>query len=125
LLDDAHALVDAGVFAVVLECVPDDVAALVTEAIPVPTIGIGAGVACDGQVLVMHDLLGLEDRVTPRFVRRYAEVKSDSVRAVSEYAADVRARRFPGPGEGYKLGGEAAEELGLYGGGGGRASMSA
>ena len=124
LVADAHALVDAGVFAIVLECVPDDVARLVTEAVPVPTIGIGAGNACDGQVLVMHDLLGLEDRVTPRFVRRYAEVKAASVDAVTRYAADVRARTFPGPDEGYRLPGDAAEELGLYGGSG-RASMSA
>jgi 3-methyl-2-oxobutanoate hydroxymethyltransferase len=72
----------------------------------------------------MHDLLGLEDRVTPRFVRRYAEMKSDGVEAVARYAADVRARTFPGPNEGYRLPGDAAEELGLYGGSG-RASMSA
>lgn len=124
LITDAKALVDAGVFAVVLECVPDDVATMVTEAVPVPTIGIGAGSGCDGQVLVMHDLLGLEDRVTPRFVRRYAEVKADSVSAVAAYAADVRARRFPSPEEGYRLPGDAAEELGLYGGSG-RATMSA
>ncbi|MEY2399544.1 MAG: 3-methyl-2-oxobutanoate hydroxymethyltransferase [Actinomycetota bacterium] len=124
LIDDAQALVAAGVFAIVLECVPDDVATLVTEAVPVPTIGIGAGATCDGQVLVMHDLLGLEDRVTPRFVRRYAEMKSAGVEAVSRYAADVRARTFPGPDEGYRLPGDAAEELGLYGGSG-RASMSA
>jgi 3-methyl-2-oxobutanoate hydroxymethyltransferase len=124
LIDDAEALVDAGVFAIVLECVPDDVARLVTEAVPVPTIGIGAGNACDGQVLVMHDLLGLEDRVTPKFVRRYASVKADSTDAVRAYAADVRARTFPGPDEGYRLPGDAAEELGLYGSSG-RASMSA
>ncbi len=124
LIQDAQALVEAGVFAIVLECVPDDVATLVTEAVSVPTIGIGAGSTCDGQVLVMHDLLGLEDRVTPRFVRRYAEMKSDGVEAVARYAADVRARTFPGPNEGYRLPGDAAEELGLYGGSG-RASMSA
>ncbi|HUR78877.1 MAG TPA: 3-methyl-2-oxobutanoate hydroxymethyltransferase [Acidimicrobiales bacterium] len=129
LIADAEKLVAAGVFAIVLECVPDDVARLVTEAVPVPTIGIGAGNACDGQVLVMHDLLGLEDRVTPRFVRRYAEVRADAIEAVKQYASDVRARTFPGPDEGYRLPGDAAEELGLYGastsGGRGRASMSA
>jgi 3-methyl-2-oxobutanoate hydroxymethyltransferase len=124
LIDDAEALVAAGVFSIVLECVPDDVARLVTEAVPVPTIGIGAGNACDGQVLVMHDLLGLEDRVTPKFVRRYAAVKADSTEAVKAYAADVRARTFPGPDEGYRLPGDAAEELGLYGRSG-SASMSA
>ena len=124
LIDDAEALVEAGVFSIVLECVPDDVARLVTEAVPVPTIGIGAGSACDGQVLVMHDLLGLEDRVTPKFVRRYAAMKADGTDAVKAYAADVRARTFPGPDEGYRLPGDAAEELGLYGASG-RASMSA
>lgn len=124
LIDDAKALVHAGVFSIVLECVPDDVARIVTDAIDVPTIGIGAGNACDGQVLVMHDLLGLEDRVTPKFVRRYASVKADSVEAVKAYAADVRSRAFPGPDEGYRLPGDAAEELALYGGAG-RASMSA
>jgi 3-methyl-2-oxobutanoate hydroxymethyltransferase len=124
LIDDAKALVHAGVFALVLECVPDDVAAIVTEAIDVPTIGIGAGNQCDGQVLVLHDRLGIEDRETPKFVRRYAEVKATSVDAVKAYAADVRARAFPGPDEGYRLPGDAAEELGLYGGAG-RASMSA
>jgi 3-methyl-2-oxobutanoate hydroxymethyltransferase len=123
LIDDAEALVAAGVFSIVLECVPDDVARLVTEAVPVPTIGIGAGSACDGQVLVMHDLLGLEDRVTPKFVRRYAAVKADSTEAVKAYAADVRARAFPGPDEGYKLPDAAAEELALYGGSP-RASMA-
>ena len=111
-------------FAIVLECVPDDVARMVTEAIEVPTIGIGAGNACDGQVLVMHDLLGLEDRVMPKFVRRYAEVKADAVNAVAHYAADVRARTFPGPDEGYRLPGDVAEELAVYGGSG-RATMSA
>lgn len=125
LIDDAKALVHAGVFALVLECVPDDVATLVTEAVDVPTIGIGAGNTCDGQVLVMHDLLGLEDRVTPKFVRRYAAMKSDSVEAVKQYAADVRSRSFPGPDEGYRLPGDAAEELGLYGRSASRATMSA
>ena len=124
LIEDAKQLVHAGVFAIVLECVPDDVARMVTEAIDVPTIGIGAGNGCDGQVLVMHDLLGLEDRVTPKFVRRYASVKADSVDAVKHYAADVRARTFPGPDEGYRLPGDVAEELHLYGGRG-SATMSA
>ncbi|MBV8161466.1 MAG: 3-methyl-2-oxobutanoate hydroxymethyltransferase [Acidimicrobiia bacterium] len=115
LVDDAAALADAGCFAVVLEAVPDGVARAVTEAIPVPTIGIGAGAWCDGQVLVYHDVLGIEDRISPKFVRRYASVKTDSVNALSEYAADVRARRFPADDESYHLSGEVAEALGLYG----------
>ena len=73
IVDDAVALAEAGCFAIVLECVPDAVARLVTDTVAVPTIGIGAGRHCDGQVLVFHDLLGLEERVTPKFVRRYAE----------------------------------------------------
>ena len=115
LVDDAVALADAGCFAVVLEAVPDGVARAVTEAIPVPTIGIGAGSWCDGQVLVFHDLLGIEDRISPKFVRRYASLKADATEAMTAYAADVRARRFPSEEESYHLSGEVAEALGLYG----------
>ena len=115
LVDDAVALADAGCFAVVLEAVPDGVARAVTEAIPVPTIGIGAGAWCDGQVLVFHDVLGIEDRISPKFVRRYASLKADAVAAVSAYADDVRSRRFPSEEESYHLSGEVAEALGLYG----------
>jgi 3-methyl-2-oxobutanoate hydroxymethyltransferase len=103
LVDDALALVDAGVFALVIEGVPAEVAAQVTEAVPVPTIGIGAGPHCDGQVLVLHDLLGLDDRVAPRFVRRYASLKDDAVQAVAAFAADVRAGAFPAEAETYHL----------------------
>ncbi|MHB1912234.1 MAG: 3-methyl-2-oxobutanoate hydroxymethyltransferase, partial [Acidimicrobiales bacterium] len=112
LVGDAMALAEAGVFAVVLEGVPDVVAARVTEALPVPTIGIGAGPACDGQVLVMHDLLGLEDRVTPKFVRRYADLKAVAVAAVGAYAADVRSGRFPGEAESYHVPGETLDPYG-------------
>jgi 3-methyl-2-oxobutanoate hydroxymethyltransferase len=115
LVDDAVALADAGCFAVVLEAVPDGVARAVTETIPVPTIGIGAGAWCDGQVLVYHDLLGIEDRISPKFVRRYASLKADAVAGVSAYAEDVRARRFPSEEESYHLSGDVAEALGLYG----------
>jgi 3-methyl-2-oxobutanoate hydroxymethyltransferase len=107
LVDDAVALADAGCFAIVLEGVPDTVAARVTAAVAVPTIGIGAGPACDGQVLVFHDLLGLEDRVLPKFVRRYASLKADAVAAMSAYASDVRAGRFPSDAESYHLPAEA------------------
>ena len=108
LLADAHALADAGCFAVVLECVPAEVAAMVTAAIPVPTIGIGAGPACDGQVLVFHDLVGLEDRIMPKFVRRYGSMKRDMVDAVAAFAADVRSGRFPADEESYHLGEKVA-----------------
>jgi 3-methyl-2-oxobutanoate hydroxymethyltransferase len=102
LVDDALALVEAGVFAVVIEGVPAEVAARVTEAVPVPTIGIGAGPHCDGQVLVLHDLLGLDDRVAPRFVRRYASLRDEAVQAVAAFAADVRAGAFPAEAETYE-----------------------
>jgi 3-methyl-2-oxobutanoate hydroxymethyltransferase len=112
LLDDARALAGAGCFASVLECVPREVARLITAEVPVPTIGIGAGPDCDGQVLVLHDLLGLEDRPLPKFVRRYATVKAGAVAAVGAYAADVRARTFPSDAESYHLPDEVAAALG-------------
>jgi 3-methyl-2-oxobutanoate hydroxymethyltransferase len=103
IVDDAVALADAGCFAIVLECVPDAVARLVTETIPVPTIGIGAGRHCDGQVLVYHDLLGLQDWLRPKFVRRYANFHAEGVAAVSRFAADVRSGRFPSSEETYHV----------------------
>jgi 3-methyl-2-oxobutanoate hydroxymethyltransferase len=113
LVEDAVALAGAGCFAIVLEGVPAEVARLITESVPVPTIGIGAGPCCDGQVLVFHDLVGLEDRVLPRFVRRYASLKDEAVSAVSAFAADVRTGRFPSHSESYHLSEEAAAALGL------------
>jgi len=95
VLDDALRLEDAGCFALVLEAIPDRVAALVTGRLEIPTIGIGAGAACGGQVLVWHDLLGWEDRISPRFVKRYASMAGEAREALGAYAADVRARRFP------------------------------
>jgi 3-methyl-2-oxobutanoate hydroxymethyltransferase len=116
LVDDALALAEAGCFSIVLEGVPDAVARMVTEAAPVPTIGIGAGPWCDGQVLVFHDVVGLEDRILPKFVRRYASLKADAVAAVSAFADDVRAGAFPSDVESYHLSDETARVLGLYGG---------
>jgi 3-methyl-2-oxobutanoate hydroxymethyltransferase len=116
LVDDAVALAEAGCFAIVLECVPREVAAAVTAAVPVPTIGIGAGPDCDGQVLVFHDLVGLEDRVLPKFVRRYGTLKADAVAAVAAYAADVRTGRFPADEESYHLAADVAAALGLASG---------
>jgi 3-methyl-2-oxobutanoate hydroxymethyltransferase len=101
LLEDAHALAEAGVFSIVLECVPEAVARMVSEAVPVPTIGIGAGAGCDGQVLVFHDLLGLSGGHQPKFVRRYAQLGAEATAAVARYAEDVRARRYPGEAESY------------------------
>ena len=115
LVADAKALVHAGCFALVLEGVPSEVASMVTDAVDVPVIGIGAGPDVDGQVLVYHDVLGIEDRIAPKFVRRYADLKAASVAAVSAYASDVRTKAFPGPSESYHLSAEVAETLGLYG----------
>ena len=112
LIADAVALADAGCFALVLECVPREVAAAVTRAVPVPTIGIGAGPDCDGQVLVFHDLVGLEDRVLPRFVRRYGTLKADAVAAVAAFGADVRSGRFPSDAESYHLSADVAASMG-------------
>jgi 3-methyl-2-oxobutanoate hydroxymethyltransferase len=95
LLDDARALEAAGCFSVVLEAVPAPVAARITRELSVPTIGIGAGVDCDGQVLVWHDLLGLYEGRAPRFVKRYAEVGEEIKRALERYAEEVRTGRFP------------------------------
>lgn len=115
LLADAKALEHAGCFAVVIEGIPLEVATLVTNEINIPTIGIGAGPHCDGQVLVYHDLVGIEDRISPKFVRRYGDVKTASVDAVTAYAADVRSGAFPSDAESYHLKAEVAETLGLYG----------
>jgi 3-methyl-2-oxobutanoate hydroxymethyltransferase len=115
LVEDAKALVEAGVFAIVLEAVPDEVARVVTETVPVPTIGIGAGPHCDGQVLVFHDVLGLEDRIRPKFVRRYATLKADAVAAMAAYAADVRSGAFPAAAETYHLPAATAAALGIAG----------
>ena len=101
ILADARAVSEAGAYAVVVEGVPQAVAADVTRSISAVTIGIGAGADCDGQVMVMHDLLGLEPAWKPRFVRRYAEMGKSVAEAFAAYAADVRAGKFPGPGESY------------------------
>jgi 3-methyl-2-oxobutanoate hydroxymethyltransferase len=95
LYEDALALERAGCFAVVLEAVPAPVAERITEALTVPTIGIGAGAATDGQVLVYHDLLGLYEGRAPRFVKRYADLATEIRDALERYAADVREQRFP------------------------------
>jgi 3-methyl-2-oxobutanoate hydroxymethyltransferase len=103
LLEDARCLADAGVFALVLEKIPADLAARVTQAISVPTIGIGAGPHCSGQVLVSYDMLGLFERFRPRFVRRYAEL-GDTIRdAVRRFGEDVRTGTFPNAEESYDL----------------------
>jgi 3-methyl-2-oxobutanoate hydroxymethyltransferase len=111
LLDDALALEAAGCFSLVLEAVPAPVAARVTEALAIPTIGIGAGAACDGQVLVWHDLLGLYEGRAPRFVKRYAELGPEIVRALEAFAEEVRSGTFPEEQHTYAM---PEEELALF-----------
>ncbi len=97
LIEDAEALQEAGCFSLVLESVPEPVARLISQRLRIPTIGIGAGPGCDGQVLVTHDLLGLFNRFTPRFSKRYADLAAEMQRAFRAYIADVQAHAFPGP----------------------------
>jgi 3-methyl-2-oxobutanoate hydroxymethyltransferase len=114
LVEDARMLEDAGVFAVVLEVVPREIARAVTETLHIPTIGIGAGADCDAQILVTHDLLGLSfSKTSPRFVRQYADLHETISGAIQAYAEDVRAGSFPSDHESYPLPADAAAELGL------------
>ncbi|MEN8233452.1 MAG: 3-methyl-2-oxobutanoate hydroxymethyltransferase [Actinomycetota bacterium] len=117
LISDAHALADAGVFAIVLEGVPDRVAEIVTAEVPVPTIGIGAGVGCDGQVLVLHDVLGLGGgEYLPKFVRAYANLADDAVEALEQFFSEVESGAFPAEAETYHMPDESFEILrGLIG----------
>ena len=96
LIEDAQALAEAGCFSIVLEAIPSNIAARITESVPVPTIGIGAGPDCDGQVLVFHDLVGLFDRFVPKFVKRYANVSEMIKKAVTQYREEVESGAFPG-----------------------------
>lgn len=111
IFDEARALERAGCFAVVLEAIPAQVAARITEALKIPTIGIGAGASCDGQVLVWHDLLGLTRGHVPRFVKRYADLSETILDALRRYAADVRSAEFPDDTHTY---GMPAEELARF-----------
>ena len=117
MLEEARFLDEIGCFALVLECIPKGLAERITRDLRIPTIGIGAGVACDGQVLVYHDLLGLFTGMQPRFVKRYAELGAEAIAAVRSYAAEVRAGVFPAAEHSYedaegdaKAAGAAAEE---------------
>jgi len=111
LIDDAKAMEDAGAFAVVLEVVPREIAKMITETISIPTIGIGAGVHCDIQVLVLHDMLGLGFSKQARFVRPYANLREVMTDAVTRYADDVRNGTYPSEAESYGLPAETAAEL--------------
>ena len=117
LTDDAIALADAGCFAIVLECVPDAVARMITESVPVPTIGIGAGRHCDGQVLVWHDILGFEaeGHVARSSSARTRNSNVTRQGAIEQFCADVRAGTFPSSAETYHMTDRMTEALGLYG----------
>ena len=101
LVADAKALEDAGAFSIVLELMPSEVARRMTEAVSIPTIGIGSGPQCDGQVLVLHDMLGLNEGFEPKFLKRYAELADGVKRAVSAFGTDVREGRYPDESHSY------------------------
>ncbi|MGI6784129.1 MAG: 3-methyl-2-oxobutanoate hydroxymethyltransferase [Aminivibrio sp.] len=109
IVDEAKSLEDAGAFSLVLECVPEELGRAVSKAVSIPVIGIGAGRYCDGQVLVFHDMLGLFDKFLPKFVKQYAQVGQEIVRALEEYKNEVKSGAFPG--EQHIFGGLSAEDL--------------
>lgn len=111
LLDDALLLQDTGCFSIVLEKIPSQLAALVTETLSIPTIGIGAGVSCDGQVLVTHDVVGLFERFKPKFVKQYLQLGTMLQRAFEEYIDDVRTGRFPSDSHSYSMEPEVLAEI--------------
>jgi 3-methyl-2-oxobutanoate hydroxymethyltransferase len=108
---DAVALQDAGCFAIVFEAIPSALTEQLMPRMEIPVIGIGAGPAADGQVLVFHDLLGIYDGHAPRFVKRYANIREQMISAVGEYAMDVRERRYPEPEHGYTMAPDEIERL--------------
>ncbi|MDR1621838.1 MAG: 3-methyl-2-oxobutanoate hydroxymethyltransferase [Synergistaceae bacterium] len=109
IVDEAKALEQAGAFSLVVECVPEELGRAITEAVKMPVIGIGAGRYCDGQVLVYHDLLGMFDRFTPKFVKKYANIGDQIVKALKEYKDEVRGVKFPS--DEYVFGGVSKEDL--------------
>ena len=111
VLDDALALEDAGAFALILEAIPQQLAKIITEKVKIPTIGIGGGVYCDGQVLVLHDLLGLFKRFTPKFVKVYTDAYTAQVDAVKEFISDVQGESFPAAEHSFNMKKEMVEEL--------------
>jgi 3-methyl-2-oxobutanoate hydroxymethyltransferase len=111
VMHDALALQDAGAFAIVFEAIPAAVTELIMPRMQIPVIGIGAGQATDGQVLVFHDLLGIYDGHAARFVKRYADVRDEMIRGVKAFAEDVRTRRYPEPEHGYTIAPDELERL--------------
>jgi 3-methyl-2-oxobutanoate hydroxymethyltransferase len=116
LLEEAHALQEAGAFAIVLECVPEEVTGMIAKKLEIPVIGIGAGATCDGQVLVFHDVVGYASQLTPKFVKRYADVGEIIRDAVAAYVKEVETRDFPAPENVFHASEETIQQL--YGEGG-------
>ena len=114
LMEDARALEEAGAYAIVLECVPAQLARMITERVGVPTIGIGAGVGCDGQVQVFHDMMGLYQDFTPKHARQYAQMGQTIVEATRDYVRDVQGELFPDDSESFKLSDGVLEALSEY-----------
>ena len=112
LIEEAIALEECGCFAIVLECVPDRIAAIISKKLKIPTIGIGAGVNCDGQVLVIHDALGLFERYTPKFVKKYLDLSPLISRAIENYKHDVIEEKFPGPEHSFSIKEEELKKIG-------------
>jgi 3-methyl-2-oxobutanoate hydroxymethyltransferase len=111
IIDDAKAIEDAGVFSIILEAVPAPLGKLISETVKVPVIGIGAGPDVDGQVLVIHDVVGLYDRFVPKFVKQYANVKKGMLDALADYKQEVTEVKFPGPEHSFKMPDDALEQL--------------
>jgi 3-methyl-2-oxobutanoate hydroxymethyltransferase len=111
LIDDARALEEAGCFSIVLEAIPAPLAEHITKEIAIPTIGIGAGPGCDGQVLVIHDLIGLYDRFTPKFVKQYAKINEPIAAALAQYKAEVESRAFPTDAHSFTMKSEEMDKL--------------
>ncbi len=114
LMEDARALEEAGAYAIVLECVPAQLAGMITERVGVPTIGIGAGAGCDGQVQVFHDMMGLYQDFVPKHARQYAQLGQTIIEATQNYVADVETEQFPDDSESFRLSDSVLEELSEY-----------
>ncbi|GAB6161691.1 3-methyl-2-oxobutanoate hydroxymethyltransferase [Desulfothermus naphthae] len=111
LLEDALILADAGCFSIVLEAIPAPIAEIITERCPVPTIGIGAGAGCDGQVLVFHDLVGLFDRFVPKFVKQYANISKEIEKAILKFKEEVESGKFPGKEHSFTMNKEELDKI--------------
>lgn len=111
LIQDAKTLENAGAFSVLLECVPSEVSKVISETLKIPVLGIGGGKYCDGQILIMHDMLGLFERFVPKFVKKYANISEQVLKAFTEYINDVKSGRFPAPEHEYEIPEEELKEL--------------